>query len=350
MINSMKSSKKIEAEVKNDNKIFISWSGQNTKCFAITLKNIIETVIFPDTGLKCFVSDVDIDAGTDWWSRIKDELESCGLGILCVTNENVNAPWIFYEAGGMASRDIPSVPLLINCKINSLVDTPLQGKQCVSFDNQEKFVKMVENINKRFNLLPNTVAHSMAKVGYDKLKNDTENTIKCLENIHVISTKDLFPQEVIYAKPKTVYISVPMASITEEEYIQIHKYLLKLQLILKDIGFVGVYSSALTIEGRDSFDGGTKAINDNFATLKEVDSILVIYPRQSPSSTLMDIGYGIALCKKMVIFYGEDLPYMLEEAGQHIKHVKTYSYKKLDEIGRKIKSNGMDIFGGNYSE
>lgn len=162
--------------------IFISWSGTNTKQFAIALKNVLETIIFPknETGLECFVSDEDITAGTDWWIRIKDELKTCSLGILCVTNENVKAPWIFYEAGAMASRELLSIPLLIGCNITSLNKTPLQGKQSISFSDSKKFVKMLENINEYLNLLPAPFLKSTAMVGYKQLKKDTKAIISYL--------------------------------------------------------------------------------------------------------------------------------------------------------------------------
>ena len=329
------------------NKIFISWSGLNTREFAKGLKMIIEDKIFPGTGLQCFVSIIDIASGTDWWPTISGELRTCNLGILCITTENVAAPWIFYEAGGMAAREVPSIPLLINCKLNALADSPLQGKQCVNFGDRVEFIKMIEDINNRFNkLLPPAIVSHMAGVAYDELNRDLAFTIEKLRNIRTFNSRNIYPQKITSVKLNTVYLSVPMASIREEEYILLHEHLLGLKNILEDIGFTDIYSSALDIDKKDSFDGKIKAMRDNFAILKEVDSILVIYPWKCPSSALVDIGYGIALCKKMVIFYKEGLPYMLEEAGQYIKHVRTYHFENYAEIDKIIKSNGIDLFEG----
>lgn len=332
----------------NIKNIFISWSGSNTKYFAIALKNILETIIFPsnETGLKCFVSDEDIAAGTDWWVEIKDELRYCGLGILCVTNENIKAPWIFYEAGAMAARNIPSIPLLIGCNIKLLAGTPLQGKQCINFNDANKFVKMMENVNASLNLLPKTFVKSTALLGYKQLKKDLKKVIFNLENIHLFNEKNTFPQNISLVKKKSVYVSVPMASISEEEYGELHRYLLSLKILLKKIGFKDIFSSAFDINRREEFDGRTKAMEDNFKILKEVECILVIYPKVCPSGILVDIGYGIALCKKIVIFHKEGLPYILEEAGQYIHHVRTYLFNDYSEINKIIESNGINIFKG----
>jgi len=89
------------------NKIFITWSGTNSKKIAKELKYVFENHIFNGTGLNCFVSDVDIASGTDWFAKIKSELLSCKLCIICVTKENLKAPWIYFEAGAMIARDVP---------------------------------------------------------------------------------------------------------------------------------------------------------------------------------------------------------------------------------------------------
>lgn len=118
------------------NKIFISWSGANSKEIAKALKNTLEKNVFSGTGSECFVSDEDIASGADWWNKINKELKSCKIGILCITKENINAPWIYYEAGAMITQSVQTIPLLISCDFNSLKDTPLNGKQAVNFKSR----------------------------------------------------------------------------------------------------------------------------------------------------------------------------------------------------------------------
>ena len=62
-------------------KIFISWSGDNSKQIARALKDSLENTIFKDTGLECFVSDVDISSGDDWWNKIKTELKKLNVKV-----------------------------------------------------------------------------------------------------------------------------------------------------------------------------------------------------------------------------------------------------------------------------
>ncbi|MCR4682746.1 MAG: hypothetical protein K5647_05365, partial [Clostridiales bacterium] len=62
-------------------------------------------------------------------------------------------------------------------------------------------------------------------------------------------------------------------------------------------------------------------------------------------SVLVEIGYALALCKKTVIFYGEKLPYMLEDAGTNIAHIDSRKYSTYADIEHIIVSNGRQLFG-----
>ncbi len=199
------------------NKIFISWSGSVTNNFAMGLKRVIEETIFPDLNVECFVSNVDIASGTDWWTSIGSELKSCRFGILCLSNENIYAPWIFYEAGGMASRDVPTTPLLVGCEIDSLEKSPLGGKQCVDFESQAEFIKMIVDINHHFNdLLPSSIVKQMAEKGYDELNRSLSSVISTLKNIkpyfHSYSEKTHDAGTIIQNAKNDIFISTAVGN------------------------------------------------------------------------------------------------------------------------------------------
>lgn len=334
------------------NKIFISWSGDISKEIAKGIKYVLEDIIFKGTDLSCFVSDIDIASGTDWWKKIKGELKTCKLGILCVTKENVRAPWIYFESGAMVARDIPTIPLLINCSFNSINDSPFSGKQCVDFYDKQKFIKMIFEINSLMSLLSveRTQMDSISMNGYDILKDRLTDELKQLKNMRIFNEKYIYPQSVSTVNLNTLFISAPMASIDDSEYNDLRTYLLSLKKTLIKIGFSDVKCPLFDKGDKTVFDGKIKAIKDNFSNLKQVDSMLVIYPQNVPSSSLVELGYGIALCKKLVLFYKDELPYILQEAGENIKHIKTFQFDKFENIGKIIESNGMDIFEGESFE
>ena len=51
--------------------------------------------------LKPYISS-DIDKGARWSPDISEELENSSFGILCVTKESKDAPWLNFEAGALS--------------------------------------------------------------------------------------------------------------------------------------------------------------------------------------------------------------------------------------------------------
>ena len=79
-------------------KIFLSWSGDQSRLFAEELKPWLEIVL---SGTDVWLSSEDIDKGTIWFTEIINELSGCNAGVICVTRQNYLSPWIHFEAGGM---------------------------------------------------------------------------------------------------------------------------------------------------------------------------------------------------------------------------------------------------------
>lgn len=95
-------------------KIFISWSGEDSKQIALCLKPWLKKLL---QASEPWMSDVDIQPGTRWSERIAVELAASDFGIICVTPQNRSAEWIHFEAGAlsmaMKDNDRKVVPLLI---------------------------------------------------------------------------------------------------------------------------------------------------------------------------------------------------------------------------------------------
>jgi hypothetical protein len=79
-------------------KVFISWSGERSRRVAELLHTWIECVI---QAVEPWVSSSDIDRGALWFTQIIDELTTTH-GIICLTRDNKEKPWILFEAGALA--------------------------------------------------------------------------------------------------------------------------------------------------------------------------------------------------------------------------------------------------------
>ncbi len=80
-------------------KVFISWSGESSRKVAIGLKKFLKEMLPP---LEIWVSQGNIGLGSRWLEELSKGLQDCNFGILCLTPENINSPWIAYEAGALA--------------------------------------------------------------------------------------------------------------------------------------------------------------------------------------------------------------------------------------------------------
>jgi hypothetical protein len=85
----------MEAEMK----IFVSWSGNRSREVAQILHDWLPNVI---QSLKPWMSAADIKGGARWSADIAYELETSQFGIICLTPENLEAPWIHFEAGALS--------------------------------------------------------------------------------------------------------------------------------------------------------------------------------------------------------------------------------------------------------
>jgi hypothetical protein len=71
--------------------IFISWSGERSRAVGDLLDDWLQCVI---QALNPWMSSKDIDRGALWFSEITNQLKDTTLGIICLTKENLNKPWI----------------------------------------------------------------------------------------------------------------------------------------------------------------------------------------------------------------------------------------------------------------
>lgn len=125
-------------------KVFLSWSGTTSHSLAIILRDWLPDVI---QCLTPWVSSEDIDKGTRWATDIASELDASSYGIICLTEENVNAPWINFEAGALGKRfDSSHVsPILFNLRKSELKG-PLVQFQLTVFEKDD-MRKLMHSLN-----------------------------------------------------------------------------------------------------------------------------------------------------------------------------------------------------------
>lgn len=330
----------------NKPKVFISWSGKNGKQISIIIKRILEIDVFSGQ-LSCFVSDTDIESGEEWWKKIKKELKAAKLGIICITKDNIESPWIHFEAGALVGNNVKTVPLLFNCDNSALKPTPLENRQSIRFNDKAKFYKLISEINNLFKIINDEKQFKkILDKAYSKMRSDLKNIEKNLKKEDYFNLRNVYPPEIKTIKRRSVFVSAPMSTISSETYKKQREGLLEVVKVLKDIGFSQVKCPAVDIIDKNHFEGREKAIQDNFVCMKQSDCFVMVYESMRASSALIELGYAIALCKKTVVFYKKSIPYLLQKAGENIAHVRTVKFNKYETIIKELNTNKMALFRG----
>jgi hypothetical protein len=125
-------------------RVFISWSGSQSCAIAEKLRTWIQLVI---QSVEPYFSPEDINRGVRWSSDIACELASCRIGLLCMTRDNLAAPWLLFEAGAL-SKDLENsrvCPILFGLTPAEL-DGPLVQFQAAEFDEDGMYY-VIKTIN-----------------------------------------------------------------------------------------------------------------------------------------------------------------------------------------------------------
>ncbi|MCI0662204.1 MAG: toll/interleukin-1 receptor domain-containing protein [Acidobacteria bacterium] len=133
-------------------KIFISWSGPQSRAIAEALSGWLRLTI---QAVAPFYSP-EMEKGINWSTEIDNSLEGTRFGIVCLTPENLESRWIHYEAGALSKTGDLSKrgeariwTFLFNLKPSD-VPPPLSRFQHTTTDKGEVF-KLLKSINSHLN-------------------------------------------------------------------------------------------------------------------------------------------------------------------------------------------------------
>lgn len=127
-------------------RVFITWSGDTSKKVAEALDEFLPSVI---QAVKPFLSCADLKAGVQWSPELASELEKTKVGVICLTPDNLEKPWVMFEAGAL-SKTVPDRNTFV-CPYLSRVEPgtlqgPLEQFQSVKAD-REGTLKLVQTVN-----------------------------------------------------------------------------------------------------------------------------------------------------------------------------------------------------------
>lgn len=126
--------------------VFISQSGQLSRSLALLVSEWLPKVL---QAVSTWVAAKDIEKGSRWEPEISKRLAETNFGIVCLTSDNLQAPWIHFEAGALAKD--PGVSrvwtLLLNVRKED-VPPPLAQFQHTAAQSKGEMKKLVDAVNR----------------------------------------------------------------------------------------------------------------------------------------------------------------------------------------------------------
>ena len=155
--------------------VFISWSGATSKAVATALRDWLPQVIH---AINPWMSSEDIEKGGRWLSDMTGQLKDIKLGILCLTPDNLEAPWILFEAGAL-SKTVEGTfvcPFLFKLE-SSQLQGPLAQFQAAKAEKEETR-KLLHTINRAIQNL--TLTDAQLDKAFNKWWDDLEKALKTI--------------------------------------------------------------------------------------------------------------------------------------------------------------------------
>lgn len=125
--------------------IFISWSGPRSRAVAEAFKEYLPVIV---NAFNPWLSSADIDKGTRWNEELAAALLTAKAGIICLTPNNLDTPYLLFEAGALSKRpDKPYVCTLLIGMEPSDVSGPLAQFQATK-PTKVELLHLVKTLNK----------------------------------------------------------------------------------------------------------------------------------------------------------------------------------------------------------
>lgn len=131
-------------------KVFISWGGSRSRAMGQAVVDWLGIVV---QAAVPWYSPTDIAAGALWRTNLDEGLKDAETGVICVTPENQERPYVLFEAGALSKAivhaEVAVCPLLLPGMES--VRGPLSSFQAVRSSERDEVWKLARMISQRVN-------------------------------------------------------------------------------------------------------------------------------------------------------------------------------------------------------
>jgi len=129
------------------------------------------------------MSGEDIPKGTHWPNEVGTRLESCDVGIICVTADNQAAPWLLFEAGALAkklSQNARVCTLLVDLSPADLAQGPLALYQTTEATREDVW-RLMQSLNEL--LVDSQLSDERLQRSFDRCWPELANRIAAIRSL-----------------------------------------------------------------------------------------------------------------------------------------------------------------------
>jgi hypothetical protein len=155
-------------------KVFICWSGETSKQIATRLRDWLPKV---HQRIEPFISHEDIGKGIRWTHALSQELQDSNFGLVCLTPENLSAPWLHFEAGALSKVAQSRVaPILFQLKTSD-VRGPLSDFQLATLNDKQEMLRVLKSINDAMGAYANNVWEGTFESLWSELAHEVDTLV-----------------------------------------------------------------------------------------------------------------------------------------------------------------------------
>lgn len=252
-------------------KVFLSWSGSESKQLAAIFKEWLPNVL---QYVDPYMSAQDISLGERWNNSIVDNLKESVYGLIFVTPSNINKPWINYEAGALSKTyDSRVVPILYNANVMILNEGPLKQFQSAKNLDKDSILDLLKSINlfkkdgqleearleKSFDMWWPELEQSIDTIVNEDTSSETDTPNEPTERdlLNVILTKVIEQEKNNKSNQQKPYKNTRVNAALLDEIIKIHNNF----LLIYDEVISGPYSNSVKEEVKSTLVRIQNALN-----------------------------------------------------------------------------------------
>ncbi|MGB7556140.1 MAG: toll/interleukin-1 receptor domain-containing protein, partial [Candidatus Korobacteraceae bacterium] len=103
--------------------------------------------------LDVFVSSdfESIEQGREWYEKIRDALKACDLGLVLVTPNSIQRPWVSFEIGGLKLIDKDVIPVCVDVSLERL-PVYISRNQACQYDIPDDRLALLSSIASHLDL------------------------------------------------------------------------------------------------------------------------------------------------------------------------------------------------------